>query len=1086
MMWVPSFSNPFAHNGNSSRPSSPTRLYNWVTRQQDQQQEQQQELEQSRTKQERERRQREEQEEREEQDRERQREEQDREQQLEREELEEQQRENRQKEREKQQYKQQRFLEHANKLKQLQEQEADDIRKWQTVQSIKRNTDTVSKHIVKRVLHTVGIIYIESQSGVLTLDNPKSQKVMDVIMRSLPPDTYLTSMTKMDDPLYTTSVKEVANVIRLRALSYILNSTTDEPYNGYNQLNLRSPTVQITTGGAVGTVGTLVHNQIFCRPQNTSIQPNDDALYALFPTFMLGTHKLVYSIGPIVRDRTRSQIIGRTLIMIRVYNYKVHKYPDGFYFWAYPSNSEGGMIREFLKQVDPGGIFFKGLDYLVTSLINDLLQAPINMAVNAQYHETEITPELLLDFCRNMPCIHLRGIQCYVINSDDLNVALTQGMPDPVERGKITVPLMMCFTATALTDSRSSRVLQFSNSNDTREFHKFDQPQTLFTRWDETTLVQGNRVYNGEPSLAACVLSGAPSFDGLKYNPYLRDRMGDVLSINMEKYRVLAPVHTFNDYIPYNWEQDPHNLGPAKFRMKQELVELRPADRVFHTTGRAIPRRRLVTFPVPKNPAERFNALPKAIRAMCKHMFERIYSAALGGVDPDLKFCFDSFLGLDPARNFNTMPEFETFIVSEFKGFDDEIPQDGGSSDMFVSDDSRLHRLMKMVEFGTYRYALMRDIFTDFINSHHSNIYNDSIYVECSYLMSTGNYSPCERKSMNAECNFSHLFTSAGFDPYIFKSQQQTRTFTDGQLRDFTLNPLRHPTLGISVPDADIKKVTVYTQTFFIKLVFYGREAASRNPNYGGIQMIVTVSSLMSVHSDPPIILSGVDVQFGIIFIGPVRVVEPEPGTGDVPDLFADATVLATMADYLSLGCIGTSKMAEYTITVKSQQFIAPIDDHFKILNTLCREYVFTYISPANSKHDIVMRLFRDAFDGDHQTNRIIEAITSKWRWDLVTLQSITNFRKRMATVLDILVSPALYIIYSRRQSSKYAGGAGQKTVKRVKKYRYNTSKSRPNKSKPKPKTKSMSKPRPKSKSNLKCKRRMNMNTATRRRCRST
>jgi hypothetical protein len=437
------------------------------------------------------------------------------------------------------------------------------------------------------------------------------------------------------------------------------------------------------------------------------------------------------------------------------------------------------------------------------------------------------------------------------------------------------------------------------------------------------------------------------------------------------------------------------------------------------------------------------------------------------------------------------MPEFETFIVSEFERFDKQIPQDGGSSDMFVLDDSRLHRLMKMVEFGTYRYALMRDIFTDFINSHHSNIYNDSIYVECSYLTSNGTYSPYERRAMNAECNFSHLFTSVGFDPYIFKSQQQTRTFTDDQLRDFTLNTLRHPTLGISVPDADIKNVTVRTRTFFIKLVFYGGAIASRNPNYGGIQMIVTVSSLMSVHSNPPIILSGVDVQFGIIFIGPVRVVEPKPDTGDVPDLFADATVLATMADYLSLGCIGTSKMAEYTITVKSQQFIAPIDDHFKVINTLCREYVFTYISPANSKHDIVMRLFRGAFDGDHQSNPIIAAITSKWGWDAGTLHSITAFRKRMAVVVDILVSPALNIIYSRRLRGTYAGGADQKTVKRVKKYRYNTSKSRPNKSRPnksktKPKTKSKSKSKPKSKSNLKCKRRMNMNTATRRRCRTT
>jgi hypothetical protein len=271
--------------------------------------------------------------------------------------------------------------------------------------------------------------------------------------------------------------------------------------------------------------------------------------------------------------------------------------------------------------------------------------------------------------------------------------------------------------------------------------------------------------------------------------------------------------------------------------------------------------------------------------------------------------------------------------------------------------------------------------------------------------------------------------------------------------------------------------------------------------------MIVSVSSIAAVDINPPgNIYSGVDVQFGIIFIGPVKVAA---APGELPTFTADATVLATMADYLSVGCAGTTKMADYTTTSGSkQQFIAPIDDHFKLAAILCDQYILTFISPTNSRHDFIMRLFRGAFDGDHQNNGVIRAITSKWGWDAGTLHSITAFRKRMTIVVDILVSPAIERIYlsnlekdhlhegrpssrpssrpSKRRPSSHASKrrrspppphGGRKTVKNMKRYRYNNTskskyKSRHNKSKSKPKAKS----------NLKCKRLMNMHTR-RRRC---
>jgi hypothetical protein len=360
------------------------------------------------------------------------------------------------------------------------------------------------------------------------------------------------------------------------------------------------------------------------------------------------------------------------------------------------------------------------------------------------------------------------------------------------------------------------------------------------------------------------------------------------------------------------------------------------------------------------------------------------------------------------------------------------------------------------------------------------------------------------------------LFAAA--NPYIFISRRQSDTFSDAQLREFTSDPVFHPTFGFNIPRPALKNITVETKTFFIRLIFYDTINPVRDTEYGGIQMIVSVSSTMVMAQDRRI-LSGVDFQFGIIFIGPVRVQYRTTTMGDaVPDLFADATVLATMVDYLSLGCTATTKKAEYTITSRSKQFIAPIEDHFKLIITEDFQYVLTFISPTSSKHDLIMRLFRGAFDGD------FAAITSKWGWDPVTLAALTGFRQKMAEVVRILVSPMLeqsYAVHTEEDTSEQSPevqqvlakalaeknrkeqllyrenrtlkakrtlprdetlprdsmhDGGRKTVKRVK--------SRPNKSKPKPKTKS--KPKPKSKSNLKCKRRMNMNTATRRRCRRT
>jgi hypothetical protein len=110
-----------------------------------------------------------------------------------------------------------------------------------------------------------------------------------------------------------------------------------------------------------------------------------------------------------------------------------------------------------------------------------------------------------------------------------------------------------------------------------------------------------------------------------------------------------------------------------------------------------------------------------------------------------------------------------------------------------------------------------------------------------------------------------------------------------------------------------------------------------------------------------------------VISIGPLKV--NENGS-----MSTDATILATMCDYLSLGCLGTSKKGEYSLTVAHQQFFDYFDNFFRLIMTECLPYVSTYITPFNSGEDIVMKHLGGVFEnlGD---NPISEAIRGMWDW---------------------------------------------------------------------------------------------------------
>jgi type IV secretory pathway VirB10-like protein len=118
---------------------------------------------------------------------------------------------------------------------------------WTTERlAVQRTDDVVLNDIKTKVFEALGIESDTTSEGKITNRLPKDKSLVEVIDLALETyihDSSLKVLTKMPDPLYSSSVSQLVNIIRLKALSFILNSTNDEPedYNGYNELNLRSP-----------------------------------------------------------------------------------------------------------------------------------------------------------------------------------------------------------------------------------------------------------------------------------------------------------------------------------------------------------------------------------------------------------------------------------------------------------------------------------------------------------------------------------------------------------------------------------------------------------------------------------------------------------------------------------------------------------------------------------------------------------------------------------------------------------------------------------------------------------------------------
>jgi hypothetical protein len=778
-----------------------------------------------------------------------------------------------------------------------------------------------------------------------------------------------------------------------------------------------------------------------------------------FPSVIIGSDLIVYSIGPIIDAES---ILGRPLIMIRIHNYKNEDYPNGIYFWVYPSFSEGGASRVFL--IIGGRQFMKGPDYTLTTFIIDLLQVHINKYYAEHFVLKQgpgFSPTILSTqqevICFFGGMIHLQTRWVHDLIAGRVEVvsvgAGVHGTKLNLGPGSLPAePLGLvppgfnrhCYTFDSsldikrwivsgidnvesppplgLSPQEAHLAEQFLNDNRrctgqrslassfplscclTTIFHKYgDERKTdvndffaLFKRWPDTRFVQGCNVVPGVSPVGYVVAGTSSNLQGMRYNIFLEHLAPLEFVKRFKSLRLVQPIVTPD---PGETFAMIGRMGRSGLLIKKRtllgietaqletclmVVDLAPA---ADEINKILKKRRrdkgpnALIYPREQE-AIILKSLPEALDITIDKISEIFFSLPPNRLT-DIKKCFKMFIGL-PDCPWDNPDQFKHHIVIKSL---DISRRNGLITSIAIIKDSPLYRLIRTLETGEYRHLIMSSMLDEYtgmvsfpLNITPSLVPGLNPRVSCAFLNSDGQYVELPGgfgEGSLGNCDFSGAFQHPSFNPYIFSATRKSMTFPRRTLEVYIQRP-QFVTPDQAAHDATIP-VKVHNKMFLIRLVFY--------TTAGAIQIVVCVSSTICIASPmggPPSIPFGVDVQFNVVSIGPLRA--NEDGVG----MSTDATILATMCDYLSLGCMGASKKGEYSFTSGSPQFFDYFDIFFKLINTECFTYVSAYMSPFNCGKDLVMkhfgRVFEDVVPNPNPPpnlipNPISSAIRRLWNW---------------------------------------------------------------------------------------------------------
>ena len=566
----------------------------------------------------------------------------------------------------------------------------------------------------------------------------------------------------------------------------------------------------------------------------------------------------------------------------------------------------------------------------------------------------------------------------------------------------------------------------------------------LFKRWPDTLFVQGSEVVTGVSPLGCVVAGTSSNLAGMRYNTFLQHLAPLEFVKKFKSLRLVPPIST-----PETGQQFTMlgRMGRHGFLTKKRtllgtqdveetclmVVDLEPAAAQIRQLQ--IQRGQYAVIDEVQQAVIIFGSLPQALQTTINNISAIFFQPGLFPLlspqqqqHDKIKLCFKSFLGM----RFDSANEDELKRHIIMQGV--ELSRDGSGSIAIAKDAmsrvSPLYRLIRTLETGIYRHLIMSSILDEYTQmpSYPLNI-PQGFYpglnpdVRCAFLNSDGQYVELPggfgAGGFGAEqlvnCDFSGIFQHPSFNPYIFSATRKSTTFPAGVLERYMQDPQRvHPQTAAGHATIPVK---VHTKMFLVRLVFY--------TTFGAIQVVVCVSSTICVASpgvgQAPSIPFGVDVQFNVVSIGPVDV----DAGGSIS---THATILATMCDYFSLGCMGAAKKGEYSLTAGYQQFFDYFDNFFRVIMTECVTYVSAYISPFNCRKDLVMKHFGRVFEnvGD---NPISDAIRGMWRWwdYLQRVQpevcrgvhcltpasietAITSGRRDMQIVVEALLGPIMEV----------------------------------------------------------------------------
>jgi len=808
-----------------------------------------------------------------------------------------------------------------------------------------------------------------------------------------------------------------------------------------------------------------------------------------FPSVIIGDERIVYSIGPILDAESilgRPLIMirihnyktgdytngiyfwvypsfsegGANRVFLIIGNGKFMKGPDytlttfildllqvhiNKYYTKHFVDKQGpGFTPTILNNVQDIVCFFGGMIHLQSIWVHDLIagrdvnlgQNPLGPVPNPLGPVPNPLEPVPAGFNRH----------CYTFSSQltDVKKWFFNGIPDVADVDTYAYsPKAEFFATQFLSENQLYTGRQFPYSSFplscclTTIFHKYrDARKTdvndffaLFRRWPDTLFVQGCHIVPGVSPLG-CVVAGSPSnIAGMRYNTFIEHLAPLEFVKKFKSLRLVPPISTPETGVPFtmvarmgrNRILVRESISPGLMRDVQEtcLMVVNLDQAAVEIRQNESQRQRALVYDNEKAQII-YRHLPEALQRTIGEITDvflsngRFRSLTRQQLEK-VQLCFKCFIGIDPGVDVIEADDLLTSIIIPSVQF----LRDG----ITLVRDSPLYKLIRTLESGIYRHLIMSSILDEYTQmpSYPLNIppgFDPRLnpVVRCAFLNSDGQYVELPGgfgEGQLGNCDFSGIFEHPSFNPYIFSATRKSMTFPPDVLEGYMQDPRRvHP--QTAARDATIP-VKVHTKMFLVRLVFSTRE--------GAIQIVVCVSSTICVASpgggQASYIPFGVDVQFNVVSIGKLSV-----GEGDNMSTFA--TILATMCDYFSLGCMGAAKKGEYSLTAGYQQFLDYFDNFFRNIMTECLTYVSAYISPFNCRTDLVMKHFCRVFEnvGD---NPICAAIRGMWGWwdylqrvqpevcvvgggitDVSIETAITSGRRDMQIVVQALLDPIM------------------------------------------------------------------------------